>query len=59
MVEGQAGGDHEVENAGAVPTLRVGLGLPVLRFHAPEGDNVARRLTRTETLTNDIVRTGD
>ena len=54
IVERQAPGDHVVENVGAVPTLRVGLGLSFLRFHAPEGDKVAGRLAWTESLAVDF-----
>ena len=50
LVERQAAGDDMVENVGAVLTPRVGLGLSVLGFHAPEGDRIAGRLTRTESL---------
>ena len=53
IVPGHAAGDHEVEDVGAVPTLRVGLGLSVLAFHAPEGDDVAVRLARTRSLADD------
>lgn len=50
LVERQAAGDQVVENVGAVPVPRIGLGLSVLRFHASEGDKVAGRLARTESL---------
>ena len=47
LVERQAASDDVMEDVGAVLTPRVGLGLSVLGFHAPEGDKVAGRLART------------
>ena len=54
-VAGQAAGDHVVEDVRAVPALRVGLGLPIRVFHAPDSDKVAGRLARTESLAVDTV----
>jgi hypothetical protein len=40
LVEGQAARDEAVEDVGAVPTLRVGLGLSGLGFHATERETL-------------------
>ena len=50
LVEGQAAGDHMIEDVRAVPPPHVGLGQSVTVLHAPEGDKVAGRLARTESL---------
>ncbi len=53
LLDGQAPVDDMLEHERSMPGPSAGLGRAVLGFHTPEGDKVAGRLARTESLAVD------